>query len=234
MRDVIKSYLLYWSLIQVERNRDLNSILNKCGIRKKKAYGNYAAGQNLIPYRYKNGEVVVSFPQLWNSLPKKVTLLCVLLLPSPGYGRWMLMHVRHKNLCKPIHLPAQTGSHVFEINESQIYSGKYMDRKKLFSVFFRIARLQPICFVAFIQKQKKIIKNIVTDAVRSVTIPLSFLNIRSVRALISQAFTSSAWGRKKYAIARMSICRINFPKESNLRDMGKTFEVLVEGFLTFT
>lgn len=146
-----------------ERSRDIESILNEIRDMRDKGFKEVTLlGQNVNSYLFEKEGEKISFPALLKRVAEEVPEMRVRFTTShPKDMSDETLHViaEHDNICKMIHLPAQSGS-------SRIL--KVMNRKytrdgiwivlPLSVVSCRTVLSRPICFAVFIPKRRRIIK----------------------------------------------------------------------------
>ncbi len=220
-----------------ERSRDLNSILNEVRDMKEKGFREITLlGQNVNSYRYKNGEVVVSFPQLLERVAEEAAPMRIRFTtshPRDMDDEMLYAMSRHKNLCKHIHLPAQSGSsRMLKLMNRKYTREWYMDRIEA------IRRILPDCsittdlFCGFHSETEEDYQETLS-LMREVGYDTSFLFKYSERPGTYAAKHLPDDVPEEEKIRRlqgMIDLQNKLSEESNLRDIGKTFEVLVEGF----
>ncbi len=188
-----------------ERSRDVESILGEIRDMQEKGYKEVTLlGQNVNSYRFEktNGDVI-DFPRLLDLTADTVPDMRIRFMTShPKDMSDKMLHVMaaHKNICKFIHLPAQSGcSRILEVMNRKYTREWYLDR------IAAIRRILPECaistdlFCGFHSEAKHLTDNVPEET-----------KIRRLQGMID--------------------LQNQLSKESNQRDIGKTVEVLIEGF----
>jgi len=221
-----------------ERSRDIESILKEVRDMHAKGYKDVTLlGQNVNSYRYETAEgLTVGFPRLLEYVAEAVPGMRVRYMTShPKDMSDEMLHVMaaYNNICKFIHLPAQSGStRILKIMNRNYTREWYLDR------IAAIRRILPGCaistdlFCGFHSETEE--------------------DYEETLSLMSEVGYDSAYMFKyserpgTYAAKNLvddipediKIKRLQgmidlqnkLSEDSNRRDIGKTFEVLVEGF----
>ena len=116
-----------------ERSRDPESILREAGDLYRKGYREVTLlGQNVDSYNWNNNDTNLGFPELLEKVAMIDPLLRVRFSTShPKDISDELLHTiaRNKNICKHIHLPAQSGSsRILKLMNREYDREWYMDR----------------------------------------------------------------------------------------------------------
>ena len=139
----------------------------------------------------------------------------------------------HKNICNHIHLPVQSGSNSVLKNMNRRYTREwYLDR------IAAIKRIIPDCgistdmFTGFYNESEEDFQQTLS-LMREVGFDSAFMFKYSERpgTLASREMKDNVPEDVKIdRLNRMIALQNELSKESNLRDVGKTFEILVEGY----
>ena len=130
-----------------ERSRDIDSILNEIRDMRQKGYKDVTLlGQNVNSYRYETPDgKIIGFPQLLDRVAEAVPEMRIRFMTShPKDMSDEMLHVMaaHKNICKFIHLPAQSGSSRMLAVMNRKYTREwYLDR------IAAIRRILPECAI---------------------------------------------------------------------------------------
>ncbi|MDR2680195.1 MAG: tRNA (N6-isopentenyl adenosine(37)-C2)-methylthiotransferase MiaB [Tannerella sp.] len=221
-----------------ERSRDVDSILNEIADMRAKGYKDVTLlGQNVNSYSYRTADGrVTGFPQLLECVAEAAPEMRIRFMtshPKDMSDEMLYVMAAHRNICKFIHLPAQSGSTKILQAMNRKYTREwYLDR------IAAIRRILPGCAVStdlFCGFHSE------TDEDYEETLSL----MRQVRYDSAYMFKYSerpgtyAAGHlpddvpedvKIYRLQGMIDLQNKLSEESNRRDIGKTFEVLVEGF----
>ncbi|GHV30422.1 tRNA-2-methylthio-N(6)-dimethylallyladenosine synthase [Bacteroidia bacterium] len=97
-----------------ERSRDAESILKEVRVMKEQAYREVTIlGQNVNSYLWKSGEETIDFPRLLELVALEVPGMRIRFTtshPKDMSDTTLEIIAKYDNLCKQIHLPAQSGS----------------------------------------------------------------------------------------------------------------------------
>ena len=220
-----------------ERSRDVESILNEIRDMRDKGFKEVTLlGQNVNSYRFERGDEVITFPRLLALVAEEVPQMRVRFTtshPKDMSDETLEVIAAHDNLCKMIHLPAQSGSDRILKEMNRKYTRAwYLDR------IAAIRRILPDCaistdlFCGF---------HCETDAdyeqtlslMREVGYDSAFLFKYSERpgTYASKHLPDDVPEEEKIRrLQGMIDLQNQLSEESNRRDIGKTFEVLIEGF----
>lgn len=221
-----------------ERSRDIDSILNEIRDMRQKGYKDVTLlGQNVNSYRYKmpDGEIV-GFPQLLDRVAAAVPEMRIRFMTShPKDMSDEMLHVMaaHKNICKFIHLPAQSGSSRMLAVMNRKYTREwYLDR------IAAIRRILPECaistdlFCGYHSETEEDYEETLS-LMREVGYDSAFMFKYSERPGTYAAKHLPDDVPEEVKVRRlqgMIELQNQLSEASNRRDIGKTFEVLVEGF----
>ena len=221
-----------------ERSRDIDSILNEIRDMRQKGYKDVTLlGQNVNSYRYEtpDGEIV-GFPQLLDRVAAAVPEMRIRFMTShPKDMSDDMLHVMaaHKNICKFIHLPAQSGSSRMLAVMNRKYTREwYLDR------IAAIRRILPECaistdlFCGYHSETEEDYEETLS-LMREVGYDSAFMFKYSERPGTYAAKHLPDDVPEEVKVRRlqgMIDLQNQLSEASNRRDIGKTFEVLVEGF----
>lgn len=220
-----------------ERSRDVESILNEIRDLESKKYKEITLlGQTVNSYKYDQNGKIIYFPELLSIVAEAFPDMRIRFTtshPKDMNDETLEVIAKYPNLCKFIHLPVQSGSNrILKIMNRKYTREWYLDR------IAAIRRIIPECsigtdiFCGFSSE---------TDEDHEDTLSL----MREVR--FDQAFMFKYSERPGTVAARrlpddiseeLKIKRLNeiialqneLSNESNQNDVGKDFEVMVEGF----
>jgi tRNA-2-methylthio-N6-dimethylallyladenosine synthase len=130
-----------------ERSRNPESIINEAVDLLNKGYREVTLiGQNVDSYDWKEGGNVVRFPQLLETVARinpKLRVRFSTSHPKDMSDELLETMTRHENICKHIHLPAQSGSgRILDLMNREYSREWYMDRINA------IRRILPGCAVS--------------------------------------------------------------------------------------
>ena len=220
-----------------ERSRDVESILREIRDMREKGFKEVTLlGQNVNSYAYQQGERMIDFPRLLELVAQEAPEIRVRFTTShPKDMSDETLHViaAYDNLCKAIHLPAQSGSsRILKIMNRKYTREWYLDR------IAAIRRVLPDCaistdlFCGFHSETEEDYEETLS-LMREVGYDSAFLFKYSERPGTYAAKHLADDVPEEVKIRRlqgMIDLQNKLSEESNRRDIGKEFEVLVEGF----
>lgn len=222
-----------------ERSRDADSIVKECQDLFNQGYREVTLlGQNVDSYYWNtgvNGEFVVTFAELLERVANVSPLLRVRFSTShPKDITDDVLHTmaRHENICKYIHLPVQSGStRVLQLMNRTYTREWYMAKVD------RIKSIMPDCSLS-----SDIIAGFCTETEEDHQDTLSIMEYSgydySYMFFYSERPGTLAARRyqddipedvKKRRLDEIINMQRKLSHESNLKDIGKTFKVLIEG-----
>ena len=220
-----------------ERSRDIDSILNE--IRNMDANGFKEVtllGQNVNSYLFEKEGERINFSMLLEKVAQEVPNMRVRFVTShPKDMSDETLHViaRYPNICRYIHLPAQSGSsRILKIMNRKYTREWYLDR------IAAIRRILPDCaistdlFCGFHSETEEDYQETLS-LMREVGYDSAYLFKYSERPGTYAAKHLADDVPEDVKVRRLQgliDLQNKLSEESNLRDIGKTFEVLVEGF----
>ena len=219
-----------------ERSRDIESILNEVRDLCDKGYKEVTLlGQNVNSYRFERGDEVIDFPTLLRRVAETVPNMRVRFTTShPKDMSDETLHViaDMPNVCKHIHLPVQSGSsRILKLMNRKYTREWYLDRVAA------IRRIVPDCGLS-----TDIFTGYYSEAEEDHQESMSLMRLCGYDAAFMFKYSERAG---TYASKHMpdnipeevKIRRLNeiielqnhLSAESNAKDVGKVFEVMVEG-----
>ncbi len=219
-----------------ERSRNPESILNEVHDLASKGYKEVTLlGQNVNSYRYKNAVTEIDFPKLLEMVAQAEPNMRVRFAtshPKDMSDETLKVIAKYHNLCKSIHLPVQSGSDAVLKNMRRKYTIEwYMNRIEA------IKRIIPDCgistdmFCGFYDESEADFEATL-DLMRKVQFDLAYMFKYSERPgtfaykHMKDNISEEVKGER---LTKMIALQNEISHESNKRDIGKTFEVLVEG-----
>lgn len=220
-----------------ERSRDVESILNEIRDMRDKGFKEVTLlGQNVNSYRFEREGEVVDFPRLLALVAEEAPQMRVRFTtshPKDMSDETLRVIATHDNLCKMIHLPAQSGSNRILKAMNRKYTREwYLDR------IAAIRRILPDCaistdlFCGFHSETEEDYQETLS-LMREVGYDSAFLFKYSERpgTYASKHLPDDVPEEVKIRrLQGMIDLQNQLSDESNRRDIGKTFEVLIEGF----
>lgn len=220
-----------------ERSRDLESILNEIRDMQEKGFKEVTLlGQNVNSYLYDNGTEQITFPILLERVSEAFPTMRIRFTtshPKDMSDDTLRVIAAHDNLCKMIHLPAQSGSsRILKVMNRKYTREWYLDR------IAAIRRLVPDCaistdlFCGFHSETEEDYQETLS-LMREVGYDSAFLFKYSERpgTYASKHLADDVPEEVKIRrLQGMIDLQNQLSDESNKRDIGKVFEVLIEGF----
>lgn len=216
-----------------ERSRDVKSILDEVRAMKEQGYREVTLlGQNVNSYGYEQ----VDFPQLLSLVAEEAPDMRIRFItshPKDMSDETLNNMASHPNICKHIHLPAQSGStRILEIMNRKYTREWYLER------IAAIRRILPDCAISSdlfcgFHSETEDDYRATLSLMREVGFDSAFLFKYSERPGTYAARHLSDDVPETEKIRRlqgMIDLQNRLSEESNRRDIGKTVEVLVEGF----
>lgn len=221
-----------------ERSREPGSILNELRDLQAKGFKEVILlGQNVNSYNYVNADgSVVDFARLLEIVADAAPEMRVRFTtshPKDMSDEIIAMMARKENVCKHIHLPVQSGSNSVLKAMNRKYTREwYLDR------IAAIRQAMPDCgistdmFTGFHDESEEDFQETLS-LMREVGFDSAFMFKYSERpgTFASKHLPDNISEEVKIErLNRMIALQNELSHESNLRDVGKTFEVLVEGY----
>ena len=221
-----------------ERSREPESILNELADLKAKGFKEVTLlGQNVNSYRYEREDgTQVDFPALLAMVAQAAEGMRVRFTtshPKDMSDETLKVIAAYPNLCRHIHLPVQSGSNrILKLMNRKYTREWYLDR------IAAIRRILPGCgittdmFSGFHSETEADFEETLS-LMREVGFDSSFLfkYSESPGAYASRPLPDNVPEEVKIArLQRMIDLQNELSLESNRRDIGREFEVLVEGF----
>ena len=221
-----------------ERSRDVYSILKEIRDMRDKGFREVTLlGQNVNSYFFESdGGDRVDFPELLKRVAEAVPEMRVRFVtshPKDMSDETLRVMASHPNLCRYIHLPAQSGSsRILRIMNRKYTREWYLDR------IAAIRRILPDCaistdlFCGFHSESEEDFEETLS-LMREVGYDSAYMFKYSERpgTYAAKNLPDDVPEEVKIQrLQRMIDLQNQLSEESNLRDVGKEFEVLVEGF----
>ena len=221
-----------------ERSREPQSILNELHDLEAKGFKEATLlGQNVNSYRYVRPDgSVIGFAQLLAMVAEAAPQMRIRFStshPKDMSDEIIQAIADHHNICNHIHLPVQSGSNrILSLMNRKYTREWYLDRVAA------IRRIVPDCgistdmFTGFYNESEEDFQ-LTLSLMREVGFDSAFMFKYSERpgTLASREMKNNVPEDVKIdRLNRMIALQNELSKESNLRDVGKTFEILVEGY----
>nr|WP_321523210.1 tRNA (N6-isopentenyl adenosine(37)-C2)-methylthiotransferase MiaB [uncultured Macellibacteroides sp.] len=220
-----------------ERSRDVDSILNELRDMRDKGFREVTLlGQNVNSYSFQKDDEQITFPMLLEKVALEAPDMRIRFTtshPKDMSDDTLKVMAQYPNLCKHIHLPAQSGSSRI----LQVMNRKYT-REWYLGRIASIRRILPDCaistdlFSGFHSETQEEYEETLS-LMREVGYDSAFMFKYSERPGTFAAKNledNIPEDEKIRRLQGMIDLQNKLSEESNLRDVGKVFEVLVEGF----
>ena len=225
-----------------ERSRDVESILNEVRDLQSRGYKEVTLlGQNVNSYRYVKSDVssqpsVIDFADLLETVAEAVPDMRVRFTtshPKDMSDKTLEAISRHKNLCKQIHLAVQSGSnHILKLMNRKYTREWYLDRIAAIRRILPTAAISTDIFCGFhdetIEDHQQTL-----SLMREVGFDSAFMFKYSERpgTYAHKHLPDNIPEEEKVRrLNEIIALQTQLSLESNQREIGKTVEVLVEGF----
>jgi tRNA-2-methylthio-N6-dimethylallyladenosine synthase len=220
-----------------ERSRDLESILNEVRDMKEQGFREVTLlGQNVNSYLFKKEEEDITFPVLLKKVAEEVPDMRIRFTTSHpkdmSDDTLQVMAVCH-NICKHIHLPAQSGSsRILKMMNRNYTREWYLGRIAAIRKILPDASITTDLFCGFHSETEEDYQQTLS-LMREVGYDSSFLFKYSERPgtyAAKHLEDDIPENVKLKRLQGMIDLQNQLSEASNMRDIGKVFEVLVEGF----
>lgn len=219
-----------------ERSRSPKSIISEVIDLQSKGYKEVTLlGQNVNSYLYKNETEQMNFPELLDLVARTVPGMRIRFAtshPKDMSDETLETIARHSNICKAIHLPVQSGSNSVLKNMNRKYTREwYLER------IAAIRRIVPDCgistdvFVGFHDESESDYQQTL-DLMKEVGFDLAYMFKYSERpgTMASRRLPDNVSETDKgRRLQELIDLQTQLSLDSNKRDIGKVFEVMVEG-----
>ena len=220
-----------------ERSREVESILNECRDLQERGFKELTLlGQNVNSYRAEQDGRVVAFPQLLAMVAEAVPGMRVRFTtshPKDMSDETLEVVARYPNVCKHIHLPVQSGSDkILKLMNRKYTREWYLDRVNA------IRRIVPECsittdiFVGYHDETEEDHRQSLS-LMREVGYDSAFMFKYSERpgTYASKHLPDNVAEEEKIRrLNEMIRLQTEISAEQYRKDVGKTFEVLIEGY----
>ncbi len=220
-----------------ERSREPESILNEIRDMQQKGFKEVTLlGQNVNSYLYDDGNQKIDFPSLLEIVAQAFPTMRIRFTtshPKDMTDRTIEVIARYRNLCNFIHLPVQSGSS----RMLKLMNRKY-DREWYLDRITAIRRLIPDCglstdIMCGFHSETEEDHNETLSLMRQVRFDSAFMFKYSERPGTFAAKRLEDNVPEEVKVRRLQEIidlQNQLSQQSNQNDVGKTFEVLVEGF----
>ncbi len=220
-----------------ERSRDVTSILNEVRDLQMRGYKEVTLlGQNVNSYSFEQDGVVIDFPKLLEKVAVAVPDMRVRFTtshPKDMSDRTLETIAKYDNLCKFVHLPVQSGSNAILKAMNRKYTREwYLERIAAIRRILPEAGISTDVFCGFHGETEDDHQQTLS-LMREVGFDSAFMFKYSERPGTYAAKHLPDNISEEEKVRRLNEIinlQIELSHASNKKDIGKTFEVLVEGF----
>lgn len=220
-----------------ERSREPESILNEIRDLREKGYREATLlGQNVNSYKYIDGETIITFPALLAMVAEEAPGMRIRFTTSHPWDmtdETLETIAKYDNLCNFIHLPVQSGSsRMLKLMNRRYDREWYLDR------IAAIKRIIPGCglstdIMCGFHSETEEDHQETLSLMREVGFDSAFMFKYSERpgTYASKRQEDNVPDEiKSIRLQEIIDLQLELSRESNSKDVGKVFEVLVEGF----
>ena len=219
-----------------ERSRSPRSIVNEVLDLQAKGYKEVTLlGQNVNSYLWRGEGQEINFPALLERVATTFPGMRVRFAtshPKDMSDEILRTIAAHPNICRHIHLPAQSGSNSVLRDMNRKYTREwYLDRIRAIREIIPDCGLSTDVFVGFHNESEEDFQQTL-ELMREVRFDSAFMFKYSERpgTAASKRLTDNVPEEVKgRRLQELIDLQVELSHESNRRDVGKTFEVLVEG-----
>lgn len=220
-----------------ERSRELSSIIREVKDLESKNYREVTLlGQNVNSYRYTDGEKTYDFGDLLSAVAEAVPNMRIRFTsphPKDMDDKAIATMAKYPNICKHIHFPAQSGSNkVLKLMKRGYTREWYLGRVEAIRQVMPDCAISSDLFCGFHNETEEDFQETLT-LMRAVGYDASFMFKYSERPGTYAAKYLADNVPEEVKLRRlqeMIDLQSELSLERNLLDVGKTVEVLVEGF----
>ena len=220
-----------------ERSRDVESILNEIRDMRDKGFKEATLlGQNVNSYAFEKDGETVTFPMLLERVALEAPNMRIRFVtshPKDMSDDTLRVIAAHNNICKYIHLPAQSGSSkILKVMNRKYTREWYLDRIAAIRRIVPEASIATDLFCGFHSETEEDYQETLS-LMREVRYDAAFLFKYSERPGTYAAKHLPDTVSEEEKVRRlqgMIDLQNQLSVESNLRDIGKEFAVLIDGF----
>jgi len=220
-----------------ERSREVASILNELRDLQSKNYKEVTLlGQNVNSYRFENDGEVIEFPDLLRIVAEaapEIRFRFSTSHPKDMSDRTLETIAKYSNLCKSIHLPVQSGSNaVLKLMNRKYTREWYLERIAAIHRILPSAAISTDVFCGFHGETEEDHQQTLS-LLREVKFDLAFMFKYSERpgTYAAKNLPDNIPEKEKLRrLAEIIEVQRELTNQLNQLDIGKSFEVLVEGF----
>lgn len=220
-----------------ERSRDIHSILNEVRIMKEQNYKEITLlGQNVNSYLYTEEGKEYNFPRLLERVAREAPSIRIRFTtshPKDMSDETLEVIARYENLCKAIHLPAQSGSnHILKAMNRKYTREWYLGRIEAIRRIVPDASISTDLFCGFPGETQEDHEDTLS-LMREVRFDSAFMFKYSERPGTYAAKNLPDTISEEEKTARLEeiiALQLKLSAQRNREEIGKVREVLVEGF----
>ena len=220
-----------------ERSRDVESILAELRDLQSKGYKEVTLlGQNVNSYRFEKDAKIIEFPDLLAVVAEEAPEIRFRFStshPKDMSDRTLETIAQFKNLCKSIHLPVQSGSDkILTLMKRKYTRAWYLDRIAAIHRILPDASISTDVFCGFHDETEEDHQETLS-LLREVNFDLAFMFKYSERpgTFAAKNLPDNITEEEKLRrLAEIIDIQRELTNQKNQLDIGKIFEVLVEGF----
>ena len=220
-----------------ERSRDMESILNEVKDLDARGYKEVTLlGQNVNSYKFEKEGQTIGFPELLEQVALAVPNMRIRFTtshPKDMSDATLEMIAKYPNLCKFIHLPVQSGSNAVLKAMNRKYTREwYLERIAAIHRILPEATIGTDIFCGFHNESEENHQETLS-LMREVGFDAAFMFKYSERPGTFAAKNLPDNISEEEKVRRLNeiiALQMELSHESNKRDVGKTFEVLIEGY----
>lgn len=219
-----------------ERSREADSILRELADLRARGFKEVTLlGQNVNSYSYGEGDDRIDFPRLLEMVAQAAPDMRIRYTtshPKDMSDRTLEVMAAYPNIARHVHLPVQSGSNSVLKDMNRKYTREwYLDRVAAIRRILPDAGLSTDMFTGFYNESEEDFQ-LTLQLMREAGFDAAFMFKYSERpgTLASREMKDNVPEEVKIErLNRMIALQNELSLESNLRDVGKEFEVLVEG-----
>lgn len=220
-----------------ERSREIASILNEVRDLADKGYREVTLlGQNVNSYRYDSGERIYDFSDLLSAVAEAIPQMRIRFTsphPKDMDDKAIATMAKYPNICRHIHFPAQSGSNrILKFMKRGYTREWYLNRVEAIRAVMPDCAISSDLFCGFHDETEEDFQETLS-LMREVRYDSSFMFKYSERPGTYAAKHLEDNVPEEVKVRRLSEMidlQNKLSLESNLADVGRTVEVLVEGF----
>ncbi len=220
-----------------ERSRDLVSILNEIKDLQEKGYKEVTLlGQTVNSYKYVSDEMTVGFPELLSQVAETVPKMRIRFVsphPKDMTDETIAVMAKYPNICRFIHLPVQSGSNkILKLMNRKYTREWYLDRVETIRRYMPDCAIGTDVFCGFSDETEADHQDTL-DLMQKVKFDMAFMFKYSERpgTIAAKKLPDNVPEEVKVRRLNEIIALQNeITKDNNQNEIGKVYEVLVEGF----